>query len=636
MRRILFLSLWVVIGCTTTNSVIKTSSKYLFSVDGEPHFADEFIYAFSKNNHTKLVARDSIDNYLDLYLKFRLKVKEAKSLGYDTTASFKKEFAQYKQQLDDSYLNPKKEQEALIKEAYDRSHWEVKASHILIEVKEEASPEDTLKAYEQISSLRNRVLNGEDFNQLARQFSNDPSAKTNGGELGYFSALQMVYPFENAAYTTPVSEVSKPVRTRFGYHLIKVEDKRKNEGKVQVAHIMVRFTPKDSETHKEAARNKIDKVDSLLKAGNDWNTICRTYSEDQNSANNNGMLRPFARGQIVPQFEEVAFSLLNPGDISSPVQTQYGWHIIKLIQKISVGTFEEERGSLARRVSRDSRSSLPKDEMMQRLKAENSFEKNENAVKSMLDSNDKNYTQLPDSLWLFKVGNEEVLLGEFRASLGSNPVQSKIQNQLSAYEDSVVINYEKIHLAEKYPDYKYLVNEYYDGILLFSIMEDSVWNKSMTDSLGLKKFFKSNKNNYIVTVVDTTLFSSPSKSTIDSVTYHVSKSVGDWEELKDNLLEEYNISPLTLHVVSKGDSVWNKAVSKLNNGSNPIEIDNLWYCIRIGNEEKPQPLDQVKGKLITDYQNILDKQWVERLQKKHPISVNKKELKTVYAHYKAN
>ncbi|MCB0496683.1 MAG: peptidylprolyl isomerase [Cyclobacteriaceae bacterium] len=635
-RRILLISIVLISGCTVFNSTQKESSDSLFSIDGEPHYSDEFIYAFSKNNQTDNVTQDSIDNYLDLYVKFRLKVKAAKDLGYDTTASFKKEFAQYKDQLQASYLSPKKEQEALIKQAYERSLWEVKASHILIELKPNATPEDTLAAYNKIASIRSKAISGESFEKLARQFSEDPSAKQNGGELGYFSALQMVYPFENAAFETPVGQISEPVRTRFGYHIVKVEDKRKNEGKIEVAHIMVRSTPKDSEDLKKAAKAKIEKIDSLLRSSDDWNKTCKAYSEDKNSVYNNGMLRPFSRGQIVPEFETTAFNLKNPGDISEPVQTQFGWHIIKLIKKIPVGSFAEERDDLARKVSRDSRSSLPEDEMLKKLKAENHFEQNEMVIQNITTPNANTHLNFPDTTWLFSIGGQQVPIAVFKKRYNVKSTPEKIKQSILSFGDSLVIAYEKEHLEEKYPEYKYLVNEYYDGILLFSIMEDSVWNKAMTDSLGLKRFYDSHKSNYLANMMDTTIFYSNQESTIDAVIERDSENSADWETLKSNLLEEYNISPLTLRVVSRDNAMWNRTISTLTSRNiNPIEVYGNWYWVRIREELKPQPLNNVKGKVITEYQNELDDQWVMNLKARYPVEVNKKKLKKVYEHFKA-
>lgn len=649
---ILILSVLLIEMSCSFNRTTATNGDYLFSIGGEKHFADEFNYAFAKNNEASENSMDSINNYLDLYVNFRLKVKAAKEAGYDTTASFKKEFDQYKNQLDNSYLAPKKEQEALIKEAYERNLWEIKAAHILVKLSHDALPEDTLKAYNKILSIRKRVQEGEDFNTLARQVSDDPSAKSNGGELGYFSVLQMVYPFENAAYNTAVGDISMPVRTKFGYHIIKVEDKRKNVGKVQVAHIMIRSTAKNSEEFRANAKDKIYRIDSLLKSGGEWNKLCKAYSEDPNSVHNNGLLSPFGRGQIVPEFENAAFQLSKPGELSNPVQTQFGWHIIKLVKQIPIGSYEEERENLVRKVNRDSRSSMPHAEMIEKLKAKNDFKRNEGAInelhnlsRSYIKDGKWNFSaeQKNDTAQLFTLPNKSVSVGSFLTSLekvgisNNKSISDEIKAAITHYEDTLITNCEKKHLAESYPEYKFLLNEYYDGILLFSIMEDSVWNQSMGDSLGLEMFYKKHINQFTKNVRDSLLFTSDQESIVRSVSAKYSKEVENWDDLKTKLLEEYNISPLNLHVVSKKEPIWDKIRLKANEVNNgPFELDGRWYLLEVGDKKMEQPLENVKGRVIAEYQTYLDNQWIERLRKKYPVEISKKQLKTVYAHFKAD
>ncbi len=635
----------------STNAVAQ-SKKYFFSIGQQKHYAEEFNYAYSKNNLKDSTKKDSLDAYLELYINFRLKVKEAKALGYDSTTAFKQEFNQYKTQLEDSYLSPKKEQEALVKEAYDRSLWEIRASHILIRIPEIANPSDTLKAFTKIKQIRSSVLQGENFAELAKIKSEDPSAKQNGGDLGYFSVFQMVYPFESAAYTTEVGQVSKPIRTQFGYHIIKVADKRANDGKVQVAHIMIRSTAKNSVETQAAAKQKAFKIDSLLKSGGDWNELCKTYSQDQNSVAQNGVFKPFGRGQIVPEFEKAAFSLSKADEISAPVKTQFGWHIIKLVRKIPVGSYEDEMTNLGKRIKNDSRSSMPQNEMLKALKTENDFEKNEVAATKLLalppsviiehkwqfDS-----TQLANQTILFSIGDRSINYGQFLASFTNSPLRKGVNQKaemgrkLQAYEDSVVISYAKSRLPVKYPEYAFLVNEYYDGILLFSIMEDSVWNLSMKDSVGLNMYYEANKEKYITSIPDTTIFSSNSESTLNSVALNQVNELNsdDWQVLNSKLIKEYNVSPLTLHVVSKNDAEWAKIISLNKNGGSPFEIDGTWYWIRTEKVISHTPLKEIKGKVISDYQSHLDEKWIMELRDKYPVKISKKQLNKVYAHFKA-
>jgi len=636
-----------------SHSTFAQSNKHLFAVGADKHYAEEFNYAYSKNNLKEDIKKDSLRAYLELYINFRLKVKEAKVLGYDTTTAFKREFRQYKSQLEDSYLSPKKEQEALVREAYGRNQWKIRASHILIRVSPSATQADTVKALKKITEIRRRVNDGEDFNELAKGLSDDPSAKQNGGDLGYFTVFQMVYPFESAAYNTQVGEVSAPIRTQFGYHIIQVKDKRANEGSVQVAHIMIRSTAKNGKEFQLAAEKKAAMVDSLLKVGGDWNQLCKTYSDDQNSVGQNGLIKPFSRGQIVPEFEEVAFRLNSDNPVSEPVKTQFGWHIIKLINKIPLGSYEVEKANLAKRIKGDSRSDMPKKEMLKALKIENGFQKNEASIKQLLEmppsviKNNKwqmDSLRLSDTTRLFKLGNINISTGEFVSSFnqlafkGGANQKTQMQQKLSNYQDSLVISYEKDRLANKYPEFSFLVNEYYDGILLFSIMEDSVWNHSMNDSIGLRKYYENNKGKYVTFIADTVVFSSNAKAILDKIILSSPSQLNkeDWDAHNSKLLEENNVSPLTLQIVSKEEIAWEKAIlfeNKLED--TPFEIEDVWYWVRTAEVTNYTPFKEVKGKVISDYQSYLDQKWIAKLRKKYPIKINRKQLKKVYAHFKA-
>jgi len=653
MKSVRIISLGLFFIGTLVYPSFAQSKKYFFSIGGEKHFIEEFNYAYAKNNLDQEVSKDSINTYLDLYINFRLKVKEAKALGYDTTKVFKEEFALYKNQLEESFLTPKRGEEALVKEAYERSKWEIRASHILIRAPKEASQTDTLEALKKIKAIRDRALKGENFVELAKIKSEDPSAKRNGGDLGYFSVLKMVYPFETTAYNTPVGQVSAPVRTQFGYHIIKVVDKRPNKGKIKVAHIMIRATQKNAAKVQEKAKQKIAAIDSLLKSGASWNTLCKQYSEDQNSIAQNGELKPFGRGQIEPAFEKVAFSIQQINDISEPVQTAYGWHIIKLVDQIPLGSYEEELSKLKRKIKADGRASMPRKEMLKTLKAENNFYKNkkieEKLVRMPASVASKNQwdfdsSYLADTAILFRVGNIEISSGEFLKNVESKPfynrlgVRKQMENFLLNYEDSLVISFEREKLPQKYPEYVFLVQEYYDGILLFSIMEDSVWNLSMKDSLQLITYFENNKSQYANTIKDTTVFSSSSNLTLEKIKEETEQkiNISDWENLKSTLLKENNVSPLTLQIISKDSEVWSQLINDETAKSEEIfKQKDLWYLIVLTDVIDTPPMHEIKGKVIADYQQYLDENFIAGLKKKYKVKINKKSLNNVYAHFKA-
>ncbi|MBC8112323.1 MAG: peptidylprolyl isomerase, partial [Verrucomicrobia bacterium] len=443
---------------------------------------------------------------------FKLKVLDAESLGLDTTTVFKTELEGYRQQLAQPYLTEKKVTETLVKQAYDRMQEEIRASHLLMNVKEDADPEDTLKAFQKITELRNKITSGESFESVAKANSQDPTVATNGGDLGYFTSLQMVYPFEEAAFKTAKGEVSQPIRTKFGYHLIKVNDRRPSQGKITVAHIMIRTNPDMPQDQATAAKQKIDEIYSRLQKGEDWKTLCQQFSQDTYTNQTGGELRPFGTSELgIPAFEETAFALKNVGEYTQPTQTLYGWHIIKLVQRQSIATFADLETILRQKVSKDSRSELNKTVLLERLKKENQFTENQanvilvvgKADTSLLKANwkydvaDKNLPKI-----LFSLKNEPYSIKNFYDFVKMQTPRQDLKpitfmgNLYKEFVRKSVLAYEEKHLAEKYPDYKNLLQEYRDGILFFQRMQDMVWTKSLTDSVGAETFFKGNNAQY--------------------------------------------------------------------------------------------------------------------------------------------
>jgi peptidyl-prolyl cis-trans isomerase SurA len=485
--------------------------------------ASEFAYVYRKNNSSApdYGTRQSVTDYLDLYTNFRLKVLEAEQKGLDTTQAFKRELDGYRQQLAQPYLTEKSVTDKLVREAYDRLSEEISASHILIRVAPDATPQDTLTAYKKIADLRQQVVGGADFAHLARTQSEDPSAKENAGKLGYFTAMQMVYPFESAAYKTPVGQVSAPIRTRFGYHIIKVNDKRAAQGEIKVAHLMVRANAKAAKNDSLVAKKKIDELYSRLKKGENWDKLVAQFSEDAGSAANSGELPPFGTGRMIPSFEEVAFKLQKPGEISAPVQTPYGWHIIKLLERQPLAKFADMEAGLKSKVAKDSRSELNKAAFLKRIRQENQFTEVPAVKTYVLAKADTALvagrfkyaapTTVPtkagkaptDNSAVFTIKGKPYPVKDFltfvqqnqRPRPGAQPA-FVMQQLYDQYVEQSLTDFEKNSLESKYEDYRMLVKEYRDGILLFQLMDEKVWSKAIEDSVGLKKYFADNQAKY--------------------------------------------------------------------------------------------------------------------------------------------
>lgn len=538
---LLFAGFIVILSC----AVQKTSSPdtaILLTINGEPVIADEFIYVYEKNNfnNDSIYHPSDVDAYFDLFLKFKLKVQAAKVAGIDTSQAFLAEFNTYKNQLIRPYLAESKEQDKLVREAYAHMQYEVDASHILISLNENAAPDDTLLAYQKISDILYKAKNGEDFGSLAEQYSEDPSAKSNQGHLGYFTVFQMVYAFEEAAYNTPVDSVSGILRSRFGYHILKVHDKRPYSGMVKVSHIMV--TNQNGVLDEQKMKNKIFEIHDLILRGGDWNDLCIKYSDDMRTKNNGGTLPFIGLRQINDDaFEQAAFGLNNPGQISDPVRSRFGWHIIKLEEKQGLKSFEEMEDELRQKVSKDERAMLGRKAVINKLKEENNFSQDDDGRQLLLDLADDNLLKgkwapnFPDSIAersVFSIGTKHHSIGEAKIYItnshkprsGSTP-ENYMNELIEQYIEEKLLEQEEQQLVAGNRDFRMLLNEYYEGILLFEIMNKNVWAKATEDTSGLRTFFNEHQENYQWKPrVRATVFRSSQKEMIDSVRMELDRS----------------------------------------------------------------------------------------------------------------
>lgn len=728
---LIFLLSALATGCKISQT--GNSETPLFTVGDSPVFADEFLYVYQKNNfNDTLPPRASVDNYLDLFIKFKLKVKEARTLGLHNSESFQNEFNNYKEQLIEPYLTEKEVTEQLVKEAYDRLQQEVDVSHILIKISEPAEPEDTLFAYQKIEDIRQKAIEGDDFASLASEFSEDPSAAQNNGRLGYFTALQMVYPFEDMAYKTPEGEISPPFRSQFGYHILKVHDKRASQGQVKVAHIMIRATDGISPQDSTRAKGKIDKVYNLIQNGSDWDELCQQFSEDLNSKANGGVLPWIGTGNIYPSFEKAAFSLKEPGDIAEPIKTPYGWHVIKLLEKKGVEPYQEIKESLEKKVQRDSRSQLSQKALLKRLRKENEFKEINGLTNRVLDESDSSLLTAswkydPEAEFLsepiFSIKDSVYQVEDFYQYAESK--QKTIKNitpryymklLYEDYTEESLIAYEKAHLTEKYDDFRLLMKEYEEGILLFQLMDEKVWSKAAKDSAGLQDFYQKNQQNYqwdyrrkvviyesadpdILERIKPYLENEAIDVASGSYKIEFDESTGEYQldssplmselvrkikanrsykacvqidasqmaDTKDQIIKYFTDNSVKperyffdqaegedLQIILKNTS-HEELEQKFENleveegifekGQNALLENIAWqkgtyelvkneqhYLILVKEVLEPgtQQLEEVRGKVISDYQDHLEAEWVEELREKYSVEVNQKILENIY------
>lgn len=650
----------------STFAVAQTSSApntdpVLMTIDGKPISKSEFENVYKKNNGKDMATdKKSVKEYLELFTNFKLKVKEAEALGLDTAKAFKDELAGYRKQLAAPYLTDKNVNEGLVTEAYDRMKWEIRASHILVKCAEDAFPKDTLAAYNKIMEYRKRALKGEDFAKLAKESAaeGDPSAKDNAGDLGYNSAFRMVYPFETMMYNTKPGEISMPVRTRFGYHIVKVVDKRPTQGEVLVAHIMVRMSKDMKSEDSTNAKKKIYEIYEKLKKGEKFEDLASQYSDDKPSAARGGQLNWFgAGGMPVVEMEAQAFLLKNKGDYSAPFTTRYGWHIVKLIDKKGLADFDAMKVELKQKVSKDTRSSTGRTALIAKIKKENKFTETRNvkakvasfpALDEVVATIDSSYFK---GKWsaekaaklnkeMFSLAGKKYTQADFAKYLETHQTRRLIvtdgkafiiDQQYKNFVDETCIAYEESILESKYPEFRNLLQEYRDGILLFDLTDRKVWSKAVKDTTGLKEFYEKNKDNYLWDErADVTTYKAADEKIAKDVRKMLEKKKSEKEILETiNKKSQLNLSVETVMYL-KGenkmvDDNWKTGIS------NDIKQDGKVYILVVNKllPKSPKALNEAKGMVTADYQNYLEKEWLSSLKNGHTVVVNEEVLNSI-------
>lgn len=653
-----------VVSSVSVMAQSKLDKQVLMTIGDQKVTVKEFTDVYAKNNlKSDVIEKKSVDEYLDLFVNFRMKVMEAYAMGLDTNARFKKELEGYRKQLAKPYFTNEEVSEELVEEAYQRKLKDIRASHILINCDRHALPADTLKAYNKAMDLRKRALNGEDFNDLAYAYSDDrsardtkatattPARKGNRGDLGYFTVFDMVYPFECGAYNTPVGEVSMPVRSDFGYHLIKVVSVTDALGSIQAAHIFLQLAPDASEADVQAAKDKADNIYAELMAqdGKNWSSAVSRYTDDRGSVSRYGSLMPFTVNRIVPEFVET-IKQLKPDEIAKPVRTNYGFHIIKLISTSGVGSFEKERTAIAENVQKDKRSKKSEEVVLQQIKKEYGFKTNDkNLVNFMatVDSTILTGKYIPSedvntNAMLFKIGKKTVTVGNFVEYIKSKQTQVRygIPVQVYAYQlydnfqSKEILAYADEHLEERYPEFKALVQEYNDGILLFDLMDKEVWSKAVEDTAGLQDFYSRNTNKYLWNErVKACVITINKAESLPKVKEYLAQGV-PFDSLRKVMARD-TVGYVTVRnaFYQHGDNQFVDETEWVAGASKefPSTVDQSTVIVNIIEKRQPEPktLREAKGLVTSDYQVELEEKWMAALRKKYPVKVDETVLEKV-------
>tara|TARA_B100001287_G_scaffold139198_1_gene117253 strand:+ start:3207 stop:5147 length:1941 start_codon:yes stop_codon:yes gene_type:complete len=613
----------------------------ILTINDDKVYKSEFEQIYWKNKKEKLATKEDLDEYIDLFVNFKLKVIAAEEKGLDTLKKFINELKGYKNQLERPYLSDTSANDELIKEAYFRTANEINASHIMIKLPNNPSVSDTIKAWNKISEIRSNLVEDKlNFEDYAEKISEDPSAKFNKGNLGFFGAFKMIYSFEEAAYSTAIGEISPIVRTRYGYHILKPNAIRKARGKVKTSHIMIASDPK-SKFNTEAGKEKIKNIYNSVISGESFEELAQKFSDDRRSAKKGGNLGWIESGGIVyKEFEDAIFSLSKDGDISKPFQTPNGWHIVKRNDFEAVGSFDDLKYELKNKIQKDVRSQKTINSFINKLKIEYDLvsKLDESEIYRIINNKSFDAENLNENFKsinniILKFSNELFTNFDFISFLKKTQALDKCSNDkkyikihFSKFVKKELLRYEKTQLPKKYPEFKALLKEYRDGILLFEISDQMVWSKAVNDTIGLRHYYEIHKNTWTwPDRVKADYFYTESKELIKEA-YKLKKNKKLNNDSILSLLKSKNQEELIFEnkvtELSELESILNARIS--NGIKKPVFNNKSWVLVEIIEIIPTQlkSLKEAEGSVITEYQKFLENSWIEKLRKNSTIKIN--------------
>ena len=615
----------------------------LMKINGKEIKLSEFQYLYNKNNQQQ-VQEETLDQYVDRFVTYKLKVADAEASKIDTLPSFQKEFNGYKTDLVKPFLVDESVQERLVNEAYERMKYNVDVDHIMMPLGKDKIENDEIQA--RLDSIKNCVKNGEDFYELAKKFSIDPSIRNNNGHYGFIGAGVFPYVWEYAAFNTPVGEISAPIRTDFGNHLIRVNGKREDPGQVEVEHILRVFPRGANDSLKAITKAEIDSIYTALMNGADFEELAKAKSQDPGSAKNGGKLPFFGINRMVKPFEEVAFRLQD-GEMSAPFETNYGYHIVKKLAHKGVPTLEEARKGIEAQMTRDERANAPRDAKLEEVMKFYNYKENpkfgdylekELAKNGRYDSTFvasvlKNSTfpmctfakdQVIPASELAKVVNP-------KAKMNNESAKGYIMSYIKSIAKKQVMDYYVNNLINDNVEYRNLINEYRDGMLLFEIRNQKVWEGASKDTLGLRQFFEANRQNYKWDQphFKGIILSAKNDSIMQRVKADILTLGAD--TLTTTLHNKYK-RDIKMERMNFAQGENNTVDRVVFNDNDPAKVDANYpvgMILQGGLIDQPQEVADVKGQVTSDYQDLLEKNWVQELKRKYPVEINKKVLKKI-------
>jgi peptidyl-prolyl cis-trans isomerase SurA len=586
--------------------------------------------------------RSEFEENFESFLNYKLKVIEAESMNLADSEEFTMEFASIKESLVAPFLIKNSIEEGEVKKVYGRLQEIVRARHILFQFPPNASKEDSIAMLTMALKVKAELENGGDFNALALTYSDDPSAKVNKGDLGYFTGLQMVQQFEEAAYTLPVGSISDPILTDFGYHIIQVNGRQANPGEVQVSHILVRFDSENASQEESARRRISDIYAEIQKENTVWEEIVQAYSEDPATKSSGGILPWFGVGTMIPEFEVAGFSLTEIGEVSPPIKTPYGYHILRLEGKKGLQSYEEVEQSIRSKILRNSKTGMIQSQVVAIQKARFGFQENESGISNLTAAvtatdlmgfgtaiQQKNLRGTE----LFKVNTTSYTVGDLWNYMQAQEITPRgdgtfLERWLAKFTEVTLAKTEEEDLEGNNKDYQKLLKEYRDGILLFSLTNQEVWQKGLNDSIGQRAYYAKNIQNYQwKTRVQAYLTKVNDASKLENARKYLQNKGFDPNSFAA-FEADYRINYPNAYATESGTFEYeaHPILSRvdLNKSYQELEVDGVSYVLVVGKVYPPGPrkFEEARGLVIRDYQASLDQALTKRLKEKYPVQIN--------------
>ena len=607
---------------------------------------EEFLQLMAKERESEgpanSLTRKEFEENFESFLTYKLKVIEAESIKLDQMEEFNLEFSSIKESLIAPYLIKNSIEEGEVKKVYARLQEIVRAKHILFQFPPNPKKEDSIAVLQLALKVKSELENGGDFSALASNYSDDPSAKVNKGDLGYFTGLQMVQQFEEAAYTLPVGSISDPILTDFGYHIIQVSGRQANPGEVQVSHILVRFDSENPSQEENARRKISDIYAEIQKESTIWEEIVQTYSEDFGTKSAGGVLPWFGVGTMIPEFEVAGFSLTEIGEVSPPIKTAYGYHILRLEGKKGLQPYEEVEQSIRSKILRNSKTGMIESQVVAIQKSRFGFQENELGISTVagavtatdiLSFGAAIQEKKLGNTELFKVNTSSYTAGDLVNFMQTKDMTPKgigtfFELWLDKFTEATLAKAEEVDLEKNNKAYQMLLKEYRDGILLFSLTNQEVWQKGLNDSLGQQAFFEKNTQKYqwksrvqaYLTKVNDASKLENARKFLQNKGFDTDSFAAFEADYRSNYPDAYATESGTFEyethpILSKVD---------LNTPYQELVIDGTSYVLVVGKVYPPGPrkFEEARGLIIRDYQEFLDQALTKRLKEKYPIQIN--------------